>query len=43
MRPSDVPILEGDASKFKEKIGWEAVIPFEKTLQDTLNYWRKKI
>lgn len=43
MRPSDVQILMGDATKFMEKTGWKAEIPFEKTLEDTLNYWRKKI
>lgn len=41
MRPSDVQLLLGDYSKFKEKTGWEPKIPFEKTLEDTLNYWRE--
>jgi len=40
MRPSDVPILLGDATKFREKTGWQPTIPFEKTLEDILNYWR---
>jgi len=40
MRPSDVPVLLGDCSKFKKQTGWEPKIPFEKTLEDTLNYWR---
>ncbi len=43
MRPSDVPILLGDSTKFREKTGWQPEIPFEKTLEDTLNYWREKI
>jgi GDP-4-dehydro-6-deoxy-D-mannose reductase len=43
MRPSDVQILKGDCSEFKKVTGWEAKIPFEKTLEDTLNYWRKTI
>jgi GDP-4-dehydro-6-deoxy-D-mannose reductase len=43
MRPSDVPVLLGDCTKFKEATGWEPKIPFEKTLEDTLNYWRKNI
>ncbi len=42
MRPSDVPILLGNCSKFKIITGWEPVIPFEKTLQDLLDYWRQK-
>lgn len=40
-RPSDVPILVGDNSKFVEKTGWKPLIPFEKTLEDLLNYWRQ--
>jgi len=40
MRPSDVEILLGDCTKFKEKTGWKTTIPFEQTLEDTLNYWR---
>lgn len=43
MRPSDVPVLLGDYSKFKEATGWEPKIPFERTLQDTLNYWRELV
>lgn len=43
MRPSDVPILAGDATKFKKATGWEPEIPFEKTLEDLLNYWRKRV
>ena len=43
MRPSDVPILEGDASKFKKATGWEPEVPFEKTLKDILQYWRENV
>jgi len=43
MRPSDVPVLLGDCSKFKEATGWKPEIPFEKTLEDTLNYWRERV
>ena len=43
MRPSDVYILWGDSTKFRQKTGWEPEIPFEKTLQDTLDYWRGKL
>jgi len=42
-RPSDVPILLGDCSKFKKQTGWEIEVPFEKTILDTLNYWREII
>ena len=40
MRPSDVQILHGDCSKFKEQTGWEPEIPFEKTMGDLLEFWR---
>ena len=43
MRPSDVPILIGDASKFRRATGWRPTIDFDKTLRDILNYWRHKI
>jgi len=43
MRPSDVPILLGDSSKFRERTDWQPTIPFEQTMEDLLNYWRKEI
>jgi GDP-4-dehydro-6-deoxy-D-mannose reductase len=41
LRPSDVPLLLGDASKFRAATGWEPVIPFSQTIEDLLNYWRR--
>ena len=43
MRPSDVDVLEGNCSKFRRKTGWTAQIPFEKTMEDLLNYWRERV
>lgn len=43
MRPSDVEILIGDASRIRRDTGWEPQIPFEKTLRDTLDYWRERV
>lgn len=43
MRPSDVPILLGDNSKFVAKTGWKPQIKLEKTLEDLLNYWRERV
>ena len=40
MRPSDVVILVGDATKFKQKTGWAPEINYQKTLKDMLDYWR---
>ncbi len=43
MRPSDVELLVGDSAKFQQKTGWKPTIPFEKTMNDLLNYWRERI
>ncbi|MBI5620970.1 GDP-mannose 4,6-dehydratase [Candidatus Gottesmanbacteria bacterium] len=43
MRPSDVPVLIGDNTKFVLKTGWKPEIPFEKTMEDLLNYWRERV
>ncbi|MFC3767213.1 GDP-mannose 4,6-dehydratase [Paenibacillus sp. GCM10012303] len=40
LRPSDVEILLGDATKFRSETGWQPEIPFEKTMRDLLQYWR---
>lgn len=42
LRPSDVPRLLGDCSKFKKDTGWEPTIPFDTTLKDMLDYWRER-
>jgi len=42
LRPSDEPIIVGDNSKIRKECGWRPRIPIEKTLEDILNYWRKK-
>ena len=43
MRPSDVPVLLGDNTKFVAKTGWKPEIPFKKTMEDLLNYWRARV
>lgn len=43
MRPSDVHMLLGDNTKFREKTGWEPRYPFEETCRDLFNYWRHKV
>lgn len=43
MRPSDVPVLIGDSTKFVKQTGWQPTIPFEKTLEDILGYWRSRV
>ena len=39
-RPKEDPVFIGDNTKIK-KIGWAPEIPIEKTLKDTIDYWRK--
>lgn len=43
IRPSDVPILLGDCSKFQKETGWKPQLPLEKTLKDLLDYWRERV
>src|SRR5205823_4296513 len=43
LRPSDVPILWADPTKFRAATGWEPKIPFEVTLRDVLDYWRERV
>ncbi len=43
LRPSDVVMLIGDASKFRDDTGWEPKIPLDQTLEDLLEYWRERI
>jgi GDP-4-dehydro-6-deoxy-D-mannose reductase len=43
LRPSDVPVLLGDHTKFKAATGWEPRIPYDQTLQDMLDYWREHL
>lgn len=41
MRPSDVPLIQCDASKLKNECNWISERNISETLLDTLNYWRK--
>ena len=40
LRPSDTPVLLGDATRLRNATGWQPQIPFERTLDDLLTYWR---
>jgi len=42
LRPSDVPILKGDCTKFRNETGWKPEIPFDQTLSDIMDYWRER-
>ncbi|MDH7481630.1 MAG: GDP-mannose 4,6-dehydratase [Armatimonadota bacterium] len=43
MRPSDLPILVGDCSKFHAETGWAPEISLAQTLKDLLNFWRARV
>jgi len=43
LRPIDADLQVPDTSKFKKHTGWEPQIPFEKTMQDLLDYWREQV
>jgi GDP-4-dehydro-6-deoxy-D-mannose reductase len=43
LRPSDNPRTLCDAGRAREKLGWEASIPFETTLTDVLEDWRTRV
>lgn len=43
LRPLDADLQVPDTSKFRKHTGWEPQIPFEKTMKDLLDYWRKRV
>ena len=43
LRPIDADLQVPNTSKFRKHTGWEPKITFEKTMDDLLEYWRKKI
>jgi GDP-4-dehydro-6-deoxy-D-mannose reductase len=40
VRPVDLPVLVGDATRLKTATGWEPDIPLARTLADVLQEWR---
>ncbi len=42
-RKNDIRKLEGENLKLKKATGWNPNFSLEKTLKDTLDYWRKKV
>ena len=41
-RPAEIFVLAGDNSKIKRTTGWKPKISIETTLEDTLNFWRRR-
>jgi GDP-4-dehydro-6-deoxy-D-mannose reductase len=43
VRPIDVPMLVGDASRLRALTGWAPAISLEQSLKDVLDDWRRRI
>jgi GDP-4-dehydro-6-deoxy-D-mannose reductase len=41
-RPNDSPLLLGDPTRIRERLGWVPQIPIEQTVDDLLEYWRRE-
>ena len=42
-RPTQVPFLICDCSKFRKKTSWQPTIGFDKIISETLEFWRQRI
>jgi GDP-4-dehydro-6-deoxy-D-mannose reductase len=42
LRPNDIPVVQGDATRIRSELGWSPHISVEQTLRDTLDWWRKQ-
>ena len=40
LRPNDIPVLVGDATRLRSETGWTPAFSFEQTLDTLLDYWR---
>lgn len=43
LRPLDADLQVPDTTKFTTHSGWKPEIPFEDTMRDLLDYWRKRV
>lgn len=43
LRPIDVPVIEADINKLQKCTGWCPQIKIERTIKETLDYWRKNL
>jgi GDP-4-dehydro-6-deoxy-D-mannose reductase len=42
MRPSDIPDVVCDASRIRDRTGWQPTFTFEQSLRDIFEYWRRE-
>jgi GDP-4-dehydro-6-deoxy-D-mannose reductase len=43
VRPIDIPMLVGDASRLRQLTGWAPTIPLQQSIEDVLDDWRQRI
>jgi GDP-4-dehydro-6-deoxy-D-mannose reductase len=43
LRPSDNPIIVGDARRLRDETGWKPAIALDQTLRDLLDHWRASV
>lgn len=43
LRPNDLPIVVGDATRIRQATGWQPSISFDQMLDDLLEYWRRQV
>jgi GDP-4-dehydro-6-deoxy-D-mannose reductase len=43
VRPGVPPVLLLDSSRFRARTGWSPAIPLERSLSDTLDFWREHV
>lgn len=43
LRPNDVPVITGNPGRIQRDLGWAPGIPLERTLEETLAWWRAEI
>jgi GDP-4-dehydro-6-deoxy-D-mannose reductase len=43
LRPNDIPVIVGDATRARTEVAWQPHISIEQTLADTLDWWRAEL
>lgn len=43
LRPNDIPLVLGSHEKLTRDTGWNPEIPLDRTIADTLDYWRERV
>lgn len=43
MRPNDIPLVLGSHARLTADTGWQPEIGFDRTLSDTLDFWRERV